>query len=34
MRAIFDSGGVPGAPQGWASLLREFGAAVTHPGER
>jgi len=24
MRAIFDSGGVPGAPQGWAGILREF----------
>jgi uncharacterized protein YndB with AHSA1/START domain len=28
MRAIFDSGGVPGAPQGWAGILMEF-AAVT-----
>jgi uncharacterized protein YndB with AHSA1/START domain len=24
MRAIFDSGGVPGAPQGWAGILRQF----------
>lgn len=29
MRAIFDSGGVPGAPQGWAGILREFAAVVT-----
>jgi uncharacterized protein YndB with AHSA1/START domain len=29
MRAIFDSGGVPGAPQGWAGILREFAAAVS-----
>lgn len=28
MRAIFDSGGVPGAPQGWAGILREFAAAA------
>jgi hypothetical protein len=28
MRAIFDSGGVPGAPQGWAGILRTFAAAV------
>jgi uncharacterized protein YndB with AHSA1/START domain len=34
MRAIFDSGGVPGAPQGWAGILREFAAAVTAPPER
>lgn len=31
MRAIFDSGGVPGAPQGWAGILREFAAAVGPP---
>ena len=24
MRAIFDSGGVPGAPQGWAGILRAY----------
>jgi uncharacterized protein YndB with AHSA1/START domain len=28
MRAIFDSGGVPGAPQGWAGILRQFAAAA------
>jgi uncharacterized protein YndB with AHSA1/START domain len=31
MRAIFDSGGVPGAPQGWAGILREFAAVVARP---
>jgi uncharacterized protein YndB with AHSA1/START domain len=34
MRAIFDSGGVPGAPQGWAGILREFAAVAMSPGER
>jgi uncharacterized protein YndB with AHSA1/START domain len=29
MRAIFDSGGVPGAPQGWGGILTEYAAAVT-----
>jgi uncharacterized protein YndB with AHSA1/START domain len=28
MRAIFDSGGVPGAPQGWAGILRQFAATA------
>lgn len=28
MRAIFDSGGVPGAPQGWAGILSQFATAV------
>jgi uncharacterized protein YndB with AHSA1/START domain len=28
MRAIFDSGGVAGAPQGWAGILNEFAAAA------
>lgn len=28
MRAIFDAGGVPGAPQGWAGILREFARAA------
>lgn len=31
MRAIFDSGGVPGAPQGWAGILRQFATAVSPP---
>jgi uncharacterized protein YndB with AHSA1/START domain len=31
MRAIFDSGGVPGAPQGWAGILREFASLFTPP---
>ena len=31
MRAIFDSGDVPGAPHGWAGILREFAAAVGPP---
>jgi uncharacterized protein YndB with AHSA1/START domain len=34
MRAIFDSGGVAGAPQGWAGILREFAAVVIAPPER
>jgi hypothetical protein len=29
MRAIFDSGGVPGAPQGWAGIFCEFAAAAS-----
>jgi hypothetical protein len=29
MRAIFHSSGVPGAPQGWAGILREFASAVS-----
>jgi uncharacterized protein YndB with AHSA1/START domain len=28
MRAIFDAGGVPGAPQGWGGILRAYAAAV------
>lgn len=28
MRAIFDSGGEPEAPQGWAGILKEFAAAA------
>lgn len=28
MRAIFDAGGVPGAPQGWSGILRVYAAAV------
>jgi hypothetical protein len=28
MRAIFDSGDVPGAPQGSAGILREFTASA------
>lgn len=31
MRAIFDSGGVPVAPQDWAGILREFAAVVIAP---
>jgi hypothetical protein len=34
MRGIFDSGGVPAAPQGWAGILREFAAVVIAPRER
>jgi hypothetical protein len=34
MRAIFDAGGLPGAPQGWAGILRKFAAVVTAPEER
>jgi hypothetical protein len=33
-RAIFDAGGLPGAPQGWAGILRKFAAVVTAPEER
>ena len=32
--AIFDAGGLPGAPQGWAGILRQFAAVVTAPEER
>jgi hypothetical protein len=34
MRAIFDAGGVPGAPQGWAGILREFARAALADTER
>jgi hypothetical protein len=34
MRAIFDAGGVPGAPQGWAGILREFAAVAMGPSEQ
>lgn len=34
MRAIFDSGGVPGAPQGWSGILRTYAAVVETPSDR
>jgi uncharacterized protein YndB with AHSA1/START domain len=34
MRAIFEAGGVPGAPQGWAGILRSYANVVERLGDR
>jgi uncharacterized protein YndB with AHSA1/START domain len=34
MRAIFDSGGVPGAPQGWSGILKQYAATVENRSHR